>query len=176
MKIPYKTIITDVDGVLTDGSFLYSKDGKEYKKFGPHDSDGIKLLKTFGVTTIAITADKRGYPITKARLDDMKVELFIVSENERFNWIETNYGFDNIGFVGDGLYDAACLTAAYDGFAPSNAPHFVKTHANVQLIASGGNGVFLEIALWILNQYGDETDVLNTLNSIGLKYERIKNV
>ena len=33
--------LLDVDGVMTTGQFLYSKDGKDYKVFGPHDSDGL---------------------------------------------------------------------------------------------------------------------------------------
>ena len=40
--------ISDVDGVLTDGKYLYSKQGKEYKMFGAHDNDGAKLLKQAG--------------------------------------------------------------------------------------------------------------------------------
>ena len=35
----------DVDGVMTTGQFIYSDKGKQYKIFGPHDSDGLKLIK-----------------------------------------------------------------------------------------------------------------------------------
>ena len=38
------TFVLDVDGVLTTGQFLYSVNGKIYKVFGPHDSDGLKML------------------------------------------------------------------------------------------------------------------------------------
>ena len=37
--------ILDVDGVLSTGQYLYSSDGKVYKIFGPHDSDGLKLIR-----------------------------------------------------------------------------------------------------------------------------------
>ena len=43
-KIP-NTFILDIDGVMTTGQFIYSKIGKEYKIFGAHDSDGLKMLK-----------------------------------------------------------------------------------------------------------------------------------
>ena len=63
--------ILDVDGVMTTGQFLYSQDGKAYKIFGPHDNDGLKLLND-KVTIQFITADKRGFPISKKRIiDDM---------------------------------------------------------------------------------------------------------
>ena len=42
---PFKILITDVDGILTDGKMYYSSKGKILKKFGPHDSDGIKFFK-----------------------------------------------------------------------------------------------------------------------------------
>ena len=47
MKNNYKKIIFDVDGVFTTGQFLYTEDGKFAKVFGPHDNDGIKLIKSF---------------------------------------------------------------------------------------------------------------------------------
>ena len=53
-------LIIDVDGVLTDGSFIYDNKGKIFKKFGPHDSDGIKIIKNF-IDVFLISADKRGY-------------------------------------------------------------------------------------------------------------------
>ena len=39
----FKHLVTDVDGVLTDGGFYYNTEGKVLKKFGPHDSDGFKI-------------------------------------------------------------------------------------------------------------------------------------
>ena len=39
-----ENFVLDVDGVLTDGTFYYSEKGKIMKKFGPHDSDGLKLI------------------------------------------------------------------------------------------------------------------------------------
>ena len=38
-------LVIDVDGVMTTGQFLYSSDGKSHKIFGPHDADGLKLIK-----------------------------------------------------------------------------------------------------------------------------------
>ena len=83
--------LLDVDGVMTTGQFHYSKDGKEYKVFGPHDSDGLKLLRD-KISIRFITADERGFPISKKRIvDDMGFELELVSEQERFEYIKKNY-------------------------------------------------------------------------------------
>ena len=54
-------LIFDVDGVMTSGQFLYSSNGKVYKIFGAHDSDGLKLLKNKLIpneTTIYVCQDK----------------------------------------------------------------------------------------------------------------------
>lgn len=37
--------VLDVDGVMTTGQFLYSQDGKAYKIFGPHDAEGLKMIR-----------------------------------------------------------------------------------------------------------------------------------
>lgn len=151
--ISFDTIITDVDGVFTDGKFVYTAEGKVSKTFGPHDSDGIKILRKLGIKIIAITADKRGFPITLRRFQDLGVELNLVSERERYDWI-SEIGFDHIAYVGDGIYDAACLRDSKFGIAPANAPVFVKAYADVITEASGGDGVFLEIAFRVLEMLG----------------------
>ena len=38
-------VVTDVDGVLTDGGMYYSESGDELKKFNVRDGVGIALLK-----------------------------------------------------------------------------------------------------------------------------------
>ena len=44
---PFKTVVLDVDGVLTDCKFYYSESGKVLKVFGPDDNDALKLLDQF---------------------------------------------------------------------------------------------------------------------------------
>ena len=36
-------VVSDVDGVLTDGSFYYDETGKCMKKFGRDDADSLKI-------------------------------------------------------------------------------------------------------------------------------------
>ena len=53
-----KLVITDVDGVLTDGSMYYSKHGEELKKFNTKDGMGVELLLKVGIKTIFLTKEK----------------------------------------------------------------------------------------------------------------------
>ena len=35
-------IVFDVDGVMTDGRFVYGREGKQTKSFGPDDADALR--------------------------------------------------------------------------------------------------------------------------------------
>lgn len=141
MNLPYKILITDVDGVLTDGKYHYSSDGKCFKEFGPHDADGVKFFKSFGVDVIAISADKRGFGITEKRISDMGMELHLVTERERLNFVKNISNSSDFAFVGDGYFDIPSLLASSVGYAPKNALDLVKRHADVVLSVNGGEGV-----------------------------------
>jgi len=142
-----KNFITDVDGVLTDGSFYYNETGKFLKKFGAHDSDGFKIIKSLNIDICAISADKRGFGITEKRLSDMGVAVHLVSEEERFNWVSERFNLDETVFVGDGYHDKLLLSKCALSFAPQNSPQIVKDSANMVTKSKGGDGVILEIAL-----------------------------
>ena len=142
-----KNFITDVDGVLTDGSFYYNETGKIFKKFGAHDSDGFKIIKSLNANICAISADKRGYAITEKRLSDMGVPVHLVSEEERFNWVSQRFNLNETIFVGDGYHDRLLLSKCALSFAPQNSPQIVKDSAKIVTTCRGGEGVILEIAL-----------------------------
>jgi 3-deoxy-D-manno-octulosonate 8-phosphate phosphatase (KDO 8-P phosphatase) len=147
--------ILDVDGVMTTGQFLYSESGKEYKVFGPHDSDGLKLIKD-KIKIKFITADKRGFPITKKRIvDDMGYELDIVSEQDRFNYLKINIGYSNLIYMGDGFYDARILKECMFGIAPRNARNEAKESADFITDSNAGEGAVLDACLEIKRKFID---------------------
>ena len=158
-----KTVITDVDGVLTDGRFVYTKDGKQSKTFGAHDADGVNMLKYAGINVIAISADKRGWPITMCRLNDMKIESHQVSESERIKFISdivVRDPYSEVAFVGDGFYDIEAMKLCRVGFAPKNSlidtasrAGFVVLPPNVKILpVSGGDGVMFYVAQMIIKE------------------------
>ena len=85
--------IVDVDGVLTTGQFHYSSEGKVFKIFGKDDSDGLSLLKNF-IKIIFISGDKKGFEISKKRVQDMGFEINLVSTIQRVKWIQENSNID----------------------------------------------------------------------------------
>lgn len=151
-----KIVISDCDGCLTDGKFIYTVEGKIAKVFGAHDNDGVKMLKKAGFEVIFITADKRGYDITKKRIDDMKCPLIVVSEEERANWVkDTIKNYEWSAFFGDGLSDIPAGKVV-DFFAcPQNARPEVKEAAHFTTPSIGGEGAYLEYAQTILKNYNN---------------------
>ena len=146
-------LILDVDGVMTTGHFLYSINGKTYKIFGPHDNDGLKLLKD-KIKIVFVTADKLGYSISKKRIeDDMKQELLLVSEGDRLTYISEKYGLNNIIYMGDGYYDAVILEQCFYGIAPNNARIEAKSAADYITPSNSGEGAVLDACLHIIDKF-----------------------
>ena len=145
--------IFDVDGVFTTGQFLYTAAGKFAKVFGPHDADGIKLLRPH-VELCAISADKRGFAITKKRIEtDMGIPLHQVSEGDRLAWIEKNFDFSKCVYMGDGMHDAPILKRAGYGIAPANAFFSAKKAADYVTKAKSGESAVAEACLHVINKF-----------------------
>jgi len=156
-----KNFIIDVDGVMTDGTFTYTADGKTAKVFGSDDSDGLALIKDF-VNIHFITGDKRGYPITEKRIKtDMKMKLDQVSTIERADWIEAHYGLNESIYMGDGIFDAMVFDRVAYAIAPSNAIFLAKEHADHVTKASGGHGAVAEACFHIAEKFFEPLDPLN---------------
>lgn len=150
-----RIVISDCDGCLTDGKFVYTVDGKVAKVFGPHDNDGVKQLKKLGYDVIFITADKRGFDITNKRISDMKCQLFLVSESERAQFIKdytTNNNYDWSCFFGDGISDIEAGKYVTFFACPANARKEVISVADFVTESKGGEGAFLDLAIEIIKR------------------------
>ena len=81
--------VLDVDGVLTNGKFLYSNKGKVLKEFGPHDAFSLKKIKKFCNITF-ISADNKGFKIDDVVVDD-KNKVLQISDFKN-NALKLSYG------------------------------------------------------------------------------------
>ena len=144
--------LLDVDGVMTTGQFLYSSNGKRYKIFGPHDGDGLKMIKE-KVDIKFITADKRGFEISKKRIvDDLGFSLELVSEQDRFDYINNRYNFKKLIYMGDGIHDANIIKASMFGIAPQNARVEAKKVADYVTPSNSAEGAVLDASIEILKK------------------------
>ena len=153
-----KNLIIDVDGVMTTGQFLYSSDGKSHKIFGPHDADGLKLIKDH-FNILFITADKRGYFISEERINDMGFPIELVDEKDRYSFIKEKFSFENTIFIGDGIYDAQIIKDCVFGIAPANARVEAKKAADFVTASASGEGAVCDACLEIKRRFIDGEDV-----------------
>lgn len=153
MKNKFTNLVLDVDGVLTTGQFLYTEEGKFAKVFGPHDNDGIKLLRKY-MTISAITADKRGFRISEKRVAiDMKLRLDLVSEGDRLTWLKNNYDLKSTIYMGDGIYDAEIFDHVGYSIAPANAFINARQKADFVTKTKSGEGAVAEACLHIMKKF-----------------------
>ena len=146
--------VLDVDGVMTTGQFLYSNKGKEYKIFGPHDADGLKLIKD-KVNIIFISADERGFEISKRRIEDIGFAIELVREKNRYNHIKKKFGFENTIYMGDGIFDASILKECKFGIAPANARTEAKKVADFVTLSKAGEGAVCDACIEIDRRFFD---------------------
>jgi 3-deoxy-D-manno-octulosonate 8-phosphate phosphatase (KDO 8-P phosphatase) len=149
-----KYFISDVDGCLNDGRIYWDASGqKPFKAFGSHDHDGVKLLRDH-VKLIFISADKHGWDILTSRIvDHMKCELHCVKEAERYDFVK-NFGFDQVAYMGDGVYDAKIIRESAIGIAPNQARIEAIKSANYVTPSKGGEGAYLDAAIYLMNYIG----------------------
>ncbi len=70
-----KLLLSDVDGVLTDGGMYYSDKGEIMKKFNTKDGMGVELLRKNKIDVVLITREKS--EIVKKRAKKINVEAHI---------------------------------------------------------------------------------------------------
>lgn len=161
-----KNFIIDVDGCLTTGQFLYSTEGKVMKVFGPDDADALSILKN-KINIQMISGDKRGFSITKKRIDDMNFPFDLVSTFERVKWIEEKFNPEETIYMGDGIYDALVFEKVGYSIAPANGFYITKQKANFVTQAKGGEGAVAEACLHILEKFFEKFNLSNLDFSAG---------
>jgi len=164
MKKKIKNFILDLDGVMTDGRFYYTTEGKVMKAFGADDHDALLLLKPY-VKILFITGDRKGFEISRRRIvDDMKFPLELVSTLERVKWMEENgYVPSETAYMGDGIFDAMVFDKVGYGIAPGNAFYTTKEHADFVTPSVGGYGAVAEACLHLMNKFFVPFDPLHVV-------------
>jgi len=148
-----KVFVLDVDGVMTDGQFHYTTDGKVMKIFGADDNDGLSLLSPY-LEIHFVTGDHRGFEISKSRIvDDMKKPLDLVSTIKRIDWIKERWDPKEVIYMGDGIFDHYVFKEVGYAIAPANGDKYVKSVADFVTKRSGANRAVAEASLHILEKF-----------------------
>tara|TARA_B110000027_G_C16082415_1_gene284244 strand:- start:401 stop:928 length:528 start_codon:yes stop_codon:yes gene_type:complete len=150
--------LLDVDGVMTNGQFIYSNKGKIQKIFGPDDHDGLSLLSEF-IEIRFITGDRKGFNISKKRIvDDMNFKLDLVSTVKRLDWIKKKYPLNKVIYMGDGILDYLVMDKVFYSISPANGHIFAKKSADFITKCSGGDRAVAEASLHIMKKFYKKFD------------------
>lgn len=151
-----KMLLTDCDGVLTDGGMYYTENGDEIKKFNARDGMAFQKLREHEISTGIITGENR--KIVADRAAKLKVDechLGIKNKLDVVKEIANKYNLllDEIAYIGDDINDLECMR--YCGFSacPSDAMTEVKEVAQFVCSTEGGKGVVREVADMLLRDY-----------------------
>ena len=148
-----KLVLSDVDGVLTDGGMFYSEHGEEIKKFNTRDGMGIELLKKNDIDTIFIT--KENSKISKSRAKKLNVKIFLGIQNKekKLKDISEMYKIEpqSIAYIGDDVNDLPIMKLIGFSATPNDGVSEIKKIADYICKNNGGNGAFREFADLIIN-------------------------
>lgn len=138
-----KLLLLDVDGVLTDGTLLYTGSGEESKSFNTQDGFGLRLLGEAGVEVGVITARQSEVVARRAKELNMRyIYQGIGNKNEAFKEIIRVSGLKpfQIAYMGDDWLDLVLLQQVGLAIAPANSVAEVQEIADFITERGGGAG------------------------------------
>ena len=149
-----KLVLTDVDGVLTDGGMYYTTEGDIMKKFHARDGMGVTLLRKHNIPTILITKEKT--KMVKQWAAKMKVEKLydgIIKKNMILDKVcnAFNLKSDEIAYIGDDVNDVPLLKAVCLAVTPNDGTKEAKSVSHYICNLKGGEGAFREFADLIIS-------------------------
>lgn len=136
-----KTIIIDVDGVLTDGKVTYTSLGERNKNFHARDIRAIRELISKGYDVYLLTQST--WPATEEYA--ARTGATVAQAIDKYAWIHNN-NIKNYIAVGDDVADIKMLDYATEKYCPNDADLAVALLPEMkQLETCGGCGVIAEL-------------------------------
>ena len=143
-----RLVITDVDGVLTDGGLYYGPDGECLKRFHARDGLGVKLLQQAGIQVAVLSG--RDCPALRRRLADLGITEAVLEQVDKravLSGIIERCGVsaEEVAFIGDDIPDMEVFALCGVSVTVGDPPDYVKAKADLVLECQGGQGAFREL-------------------------------
>lgn len=153
----------DADGVLTNGSIVYTHQGEEIKSFNVKDGLGIRLLIQVGILVCVITG--RQSHALRHRCNNLGIKYVFDGILEKPSVLstlikETGVSAHEMAFMGDDLPDLHLMEAIGFSVAVADAASEVVQSADWVTSAKGGNGAVREFCELLLKAKGVWESVL----------------
>ena len=134
-KLP-KLILTDIDGVWTDGGMYYDGTNVELKKFNTYDSAGVLFAHHLGIPVGILTGENT--QIVQRRAEKLKVEYCFLGAKDKVIIAtelcnQLGITLKDVAYIGDDLNDIKLLKLVGWAGVPSSAPEYVKQLSSFKL-------------------------------------------
>lgn len=164
LAAPIRVILSDVDGVLTDGRIIYDNSGVETKCFHVRDGLGIKLWQRAGYEFGIITT--RTSEVVRARAAELGVR--IVRQGVAEKWTAAGEILKTLGaapeevcYIGDDLPDLDVMRRVALAVAVADASEDVRRAARWTTRLPGGQGAVRELVERLLKAKAQWEDFVN---------------
>lgn len=161
-----KLVITDIDGVWTDGGMYYDQKGNELKKFNTYDSAGVLWCRMLKIPVAIFTGENT--EIVLRRAEKLSIDFLFQGVKDKLAvakdlCAQLGISLKEVAYVGDDLNDMALLREVGLSACPASAPKYVKLICNIVLKSKGGEGAFREFV---------EKHVVSDLHALLVEYQQ----
>jgi 3-deoxy-D-manno-octulosonate 8-phosphate phosphatase (KDO 8-P phosphatase) len=150
-------LVVDVDGVLTDGSIVYTDNDGEVKAFHVRDGSGLKLWRLAGKSAALISGrTSRAVEVRAAELGIAPVVQGAANKLPAFRTLLSGAGWrpQQVCYLGDDVPDLPVLRECGLAAAVADACPEVRAAAHYVTRAAGGRGAVREVIELILRCQG----------------------
>jgi len=152
-------LLTDIDGVLTNGVILISESGEEMVGFSIYDGLGLSLLREAKIP-VGWISGRRSKAVIK-RATDLGIGdcyLGITNKIETYDKILAQHRLkdEDVAYIGDDLIDLPVLKRVGLAISVPNAVDAVKSEVDWVTQRRGGEGAVREVIDLILLAQGKQ--------------------
>lgn len=150
-------VVSDVDGVWTDGRLFLGDDGREMKVFHVRDGHAVAMAREAGIGFALLSG--RTSKAVERRARELKITQVVQGSRDKgidFLQICSDEGVpaDRAMMIGDDLPDLSAFYHAGISAAPADAAPEVIDGADIVLSARGGEGAIRELIEKLLESRG----------------------
>lgn len=148
-----RLVITDIDGVWTDGGMYYTADGDVMKRFSVKDGMGVVMLRYNNIPVAIMTGENS--IVVQCRAEKLKIEHCFLGVKDKVECAcrlceKLGITLDDVAFIGDDVNDLKLLRLVGLSASPINTPDYIKKEVDYITTAHGGYGAFREFVEKIL--------------------------
>jgi YrbI family 3-deoxy-D-manno-octulosonate 8-phosphate phosphatase len=156
-------ILSDVDGVMTDGGIYILDDGRQIVKFHIRDGMGVRLWREAGKRFGIVTG--RNLEAIRRRAADLWLDIVKLGVDDKLPAVdelaaELGVSREQVCYIGDDLLDLETIQAVGFGVAVADAVEDVRRAAKYTTSVPGGQAAVREVVELILQNTGRWPDVM----------------